>query len=76
MGRKNLDMIARHSPDGHVRPLAFIWDDGNKYTVDTVMDIRKAASLKAGGFGLRFHCRIHGKEKYLFYDSDVWFMDV
>jgi len=43
-----------------------VWDDGRRFEVDRVLDVTKAASLKAGGRGTRYKCRIRGKEIYLF----------
>jgi hypothetical protein len=38
-----------------------IWPDGRKFGIDTVLDIRKAASHRAGGTGARYTCEICGK---------------
>lgn len=43
----------------------FIWNDGKKYEVDKILDKRKATSLKAGGQGIRYKCRIQGKVVYV-----------
>lgn len=61
--------------DGPVLPLAVIWEDGRRFTVDRVLDIRPAASLKAGGAGMRYTVRILGKETYLFREEDRWFVE-
>jgi len=63
--------------DGCLRPTSVIWVDGRKYLIDRVIDCRRAASLKAGGIGIRYTCRIAGQEKYLFYEgNNLWFMEV
>ena len=38
-------------PDGGFQPTSLIWEDGYEYAIDKVTDIRRAASLKAGGKG-------------------------
>ena len=38
-------------------------------------DIRYAASLKAGGAGIRYTCMILGKERFLFLEENRWFVD-
>ncbi|MDF2566440.1 MAG: hypothetical protein K0Q53_2844, partial [Massilibacillus sp.] len=48
---------------------------GRKYSVDKVLDVRMAASLKMGGQGMRYKCRIHGKEVFLFCDTGQWFIE-
>lgn len=66
-------------PDGFVRPLTLTWDDGCKHEVfeiDRVIDVRKGASRKAGGIGLRYLVRIRGKEKVLWYENPAWFIEV
>ena len=70
-----VEVIARFAIDGSIIPLYVIWEDGRKFEVDKVMDVRRAASLKAGGQGTRYTIRMRGKETYLFYDDLVWFME-
>ena len=56
-------------------PIAIIWEDDREYWINKVIDIRRAASLKAGGTGIRYTCRMEGKEVYLFFEDDRWFME-
>ena len=62
-------------PDGRLTPIAFVWENGRQYEVDRVTDVCRAASLKAGGVGIRYTCTVHGREVYLFYETDRWFME-
>jgi len=62
-------------PDGKLLPLALWWENGRRYTVDRVLDICRAASLKAGGTGMRYTCLVSGRQIYLFYEEDRWFME-
>jgi hypothetical protein len=66
---------AEFDTDGTITPKSIVWEDGTVYTIDRIMDVRRAASLKAGGIGLRYFCRIEGKETYLFYEDPAWFME-
>ena len=61
--------------DGRMVPKSIHWEDGRVYHIDKVLDSRREASLKAGGQGIRYLCRIMGKEKYLFYDEPKWFVE-
>lgn len=61
--------------DGKIVPQSIVWEDGRTFTVDDVTDIRRAASLKAGGQGTRYTCMIVGKERYLFYEDPLWFVE-
>ena len=45
-------------------------------SIDKVLDKRKAASLKVGGQGIRYTCRVSGKEIYMFLeDGSRWFIE-
>ena len=70
-----LEVVAKHSTDGSIRPLSLTWSDGRIFTIDRVLDVRMAGSLKMGGQGMRYTCRIHGKEIYLFCDEGRWFLE-
>ncbi|HHT94225.1 MAG TPA: hypothetical protein PLI11_05340 [Clostridia bacterium] len=70
-----VEVIAKFDPDGVVTPLAIIWEDGRRFEIDRVLDMRRAASLKAGGIGIRYTCRIRNKETYLYYEGPNWFVE-
>ena len=76
MARKvYVEVVARFDADGNVTPLSITWEDGRVYEIDRVLDARRAASLKAGGIGIRYRCRIAGKETYLWYEEPRWFVE-
>ncbi|MHC1717289.1 MAG: hypothetical protein AB9883_01330 [Acidaminococcaceae bacterium] len=75
MNRIDLTVNVRHETSGKAIPTSIIWEDGRVFAIDQVLDIRKAASLKAGGVGIRYVCRIRGKTVLLFNDNDLWFME-
>jgi len=62
-------------PDGGFEPTSFIWEDDQEYKIEKITDIRRAASLKAGGVGIRYTCKVANKEVYLFLEEDRWFME-
>lgn len=70
-----VDVTARFNKEGGVTPENIIWEDGRRYEIDRVVDVRPAASLKAGGVGMRYICRILGRETYLFLEGDRWFVE-
>lgn len=45
------------------------------YNIDRVTDVRRAASTKVGGTGIRYTIFINGKEMYLFEDENRWFIE-
>jgi len=73
--KQYISVTARFDEDGNLLPLKIHWNDGRSFEIDRVTDIRYAASLKAGGMGLRYTCRIAGAEKYLFLEENRWFVD-
>lgn len=73
--KQYVSVTAEFDEDGNLLPLNIMWSDGRKFPIDRVTDIRYAASLKAGGAGIRYTCRIGGKQKYLFLEDNRWFVD-
>ena len=71
----NLEVNADFDLDGNIRPRAITWEDGRVYEIDRVLDVRMAASLKAGGVGIRYICRIRGREVKLFNEEGHWYME-
>ena len=61
--------------DGKIRPRLIRWEDGMVYEVDRVKDVRRAASTKVGGCGIRYTVSVCGKETYLFNEDDRWFVE-
>ncbi len=74
--RKDIDVLAKMSRSGVITPLFLKWETGKVYEIERVLDIRKKASLKGGGIGIRYTCRIYGKEKYIWLDGYVWFVEI
>jgi hypothetical protein len=75
--KKYVDVQCLYTKEPKVIPLIIYFDEYHKYEVDKVIDVRKGASLKVGGQGLRFTVRVCGKETFLFYDScdNKWFVE-
>lgn len=66
--------------DGKNRPYRIKFEDDPVYEnqvfkVDKVKDVRRAASLKVGGTGIRYTVIICGKQSYLFNDENKWFVE-
>lgn len=71
----NLEVNADFDLDGNIQPRAITWEDVRVFEIDRVLDVRRAASLKAGGLGIRYICRICGREVKLFNDEGRWFIE-
>ena len=59
---------ADFNTDGVMLPKTVIWEDGEKYVIDRVVDIRQAAARKAGGQGDRYTIEVRGQISYLFFE--------
>ena len=73
--REYVTVKAIFTPDGKIKPLIVYWEDGREFSIDKVLDIRPAHSLKVGGAGLRYTCRIGTHQTYLFLDDGKWFVE-
>ena len=74
MPKIELDIIVEHKKDGRAMPKTIVWDDGRKFNIDKILDIRRAACQSVGGVGDRYTCRIQGQESYLWYEKGRWFV--
>lgn len=73
--KRYVDVHARFDTDGKIIPLKIIWHDGTVFYIDRVLSVCRAASLKAGGAGIRYTCRINNRETYLFLEETKWFVE-
>ena len=70
-----VEVTAKFDTEGNITPLSVTWEDGMVYEIDRILDRRRAASLKAGGIGMRYTCRISGRQSYLYYEDPRWFVE-
>ena len=79
-----VQVLVEFMKEGGMRPRTLIWEDGRKYDIDRVLDVRPAAAQRAGGQGDRYKVKIAGQERLLFfehssdaYDQNVgrWFVE-
>ena len=71
--RKNICVIAKIDENAKVTPLKIIWENGQTFEIDRVLEIKKMASTKGGGMGLRYKCRIKNQERFLWLDGYSFF---
>lgn len=70
-----VEVTAKFDTEGKITPLSLLWEDGTIYEIDRITDVRRAASLKAGGTGIRYTVKIRGRQSYLFYEEPRWFVE-
>ena len=81
MERVYVELRVSFSADGHMTPLQIKWEDGRVFEIDSVIDVRRAAS-EAGSLGLRYRVKVMGQTRQLFFEdtySDTgrprWFIE-
>ncbi|MEY8236873.1 hypothetical protein AALA36_14275 [Lachnospiraceae bacterium 66-29] len=70
-----VEVTAKFDTEGKIIPLSLLWEDGTIYEINRVLDVRRAASLKAGGIGIRYTIRIDNKQSYLYFEEPKWFVE-
>ena len=59
------------SDRGIMRPKGILWEDGQYFEIDKVLDIRSAPAAKAGGQGDRYTIRLGGQTTFLFFEHNT-----
>lgn len=68
--------VVKHDEDGNIRPLSITTNDDKTITIDKVKYICRAASLKAGGNGIRYTVKSDDKVFFLFDEENgKWFIE-
>ena len=62
---------ASFDENGRIIPKSLVWEDGRKYLIDKVTDIRQATAMKAGGQGDRYTIFVNGIQSYLFFERSA-----
>lgn len=64
-------VVASFNEDGVLLPRQLTWEDGEKYVIDRVIDVRPAAAARAGGQGDRYTVEVNGKRTYMFFERSM-----
>lgn len=73
--KRYVEVVAVTDEEGQVTPMEVVWEDGRRFSVDRVLDCRRAHSLKTGGTGLRYTVAVGGRATYLFFEDPRWFVE-
>lgn len=65
-----VEVVTVTKPDGLMLPRSLVWEDGQRYKIDRVSQIKPAAAMKAGGQGDRYTIWVNGKQSYLFFERN------
>lgn len=74
--KEYVSILAQIHMDGTIQPLSICLEDGRKFDIDEVKGVCRAASLKAGGCGMRYSIRIGARETNLFDEEGRWFVEM
>ena len=66
-----VEVNASFGEDGQMYPKSLVWEDGTRYIIDKVTDIRQAAAMKSGGQDDRYTVNINEKQSYLFFERST-----
>lgn len=72
--KKYVPVLVRFDAEGRMRPVEIQFAPGQRYHIDKILDIRRAACQSVGGVGDRYTCRIGGRESYLWFEKGRWFV--
>lgn len=70
-----VDILVYFQADGKKIPKIIFWNKEKKFRIDKVLDVRPAASRKAGGQGDRYLCLINGTEHVIYFEDPAWFVE-
>lgn len=73
--KRYVEVIVLFKEDGLMIPKIINWNDETKFKIDRVIDVRSAASRKAGGQGERYLCLINGGTHELYFEDPAWFVE-
>ena len=57
--------------DGRMMPRRITWENGERYTVDRVVDIKPAPALRSGGQGDRYTIIVNGIQSYIWFERSA-----
>lgn len=73
--KRYVEVEATFLEDGRIVPRAVIWHDGRRFPVRAVLGVRRCASLKVGGEGVRYDVLLGHAHTFLFHEEPRWFVE-
>ena len=73
--KRYVEVEATFLEDGRIVPRAVIWHDGRRFPVRAVLGVRRCASLKVGGEGVRYDVVVGNAHTFLFHEDPRWFVE-
>ena len=73
--KRYVEVVTRCDTEGGITPLSITWDDGRVFEITRILEVRQAASLRVGGRGTRYLCRVGATDSYLYFEDPAWFVE-
>ena len=73
--KRYVPVVVRFGADSRLRPQIIEFDEEHRYTIDKILDVRRAACQTVGGVGDRYTVLIDGQERYLWFERDRFFVE-
>lgn len=64
-------VVVSFSEEGEMRPRSLIWEDGQIFTIDRVLDVRPSPARKVGGQGDKYTVKINGKVSAIYFERSA-----
>ena len=71
--KKYVPVLVHFDESGKMRPVMIEFDEGHRYEIQKIVDVRRAAAA-VGGVGDRYTIRINGRDSYLWFEKGRWFV--
>lgn len=66
-----VEVFAVFDEEGRMLPRWITWEDGRRYRIDRVGEVKQAAAMRCGGQGDRFTVYIGGRPSYLYFERSA-----
>ena len=66
--KRYVPVLVRFEADGKMRPMEIEFSEGQKYPVDQIIDVRRAACQSVAWVVDRYTCRIQGNVSYMSFE--------
>lgn len=72
-----VEVTAKFSKEGGVKPLSLVWEDGRVFRIDRVKAVEHAAARVSALLPVRYTCSIGGRERWLYLEPEQmrWFVE-
>ena len=69
-----VQVLVEFTEEGLMLPRTIVWEDGEKFKVDRVLDIKQATAMRCGGQGDRYTIVVNGQQSYIYFERNASLM--